>query len=458
MRSHQPDRKSNRGRRKLTKRLIDSLRPRERDYVVMDSEVIGFGVRVLPSGSRFFFAQYRLPNAGRSGRTRRYKIGDIGRLTVDNARAIAKRDVTGPVAAGHDPFYERKAHNQNQLTIAQLAGAFLEDRKLRMKHGTVHEYERLLRAHVFPAMGNRELRSVQRTDVRGLHSSLSKTPAVANNVLAILGAMFRYAEDTEVWAGRNPCARVPRYELKSRKRSLRREEYQALGTALLRAEREGLPVPEILRNGKRGLSAKRRAKMTGRKRGPYRRNALRPATSPANPVAVAALRFLALSGWREKEVLGLRWDAVDFDRGVAILVDSKTGRSIRPLGAAALKVLRMQSRSDDNEHVFPGARSGASLQDAKRLWLAAKDAADLSCRLHDLRHSFCTVGRELGYADYIIARLVGHTVQGMTARYGDVPDETVALAADNIAGNIARRLDGDHPTVLPFPEPVSRPA
>jgi integrase len=67
----------------------------------------------------------------------------------------------------------------------------------------------------------------------------------------------------------------------------------------------------------------------------------------------------------------------------------------------------------------------------------------LQCRLHDLRHSFTTVGREQGFSDYVIATLVGHAISGMTGRYGDVPDDTVKRAADNIAERIASRMAAD---------------
>src|SRR5262245_9019205 len=62
------------------------------------------------------------------------------------------------------------------------------------------------------------------------------------------------------------------------------------------------------------------------------------------PAAVAATRFLALTGWRSGEVLGLRWDEVDLSRHTAILGDTKTGKSIRPLSYAACDVLRKLNR------------------------------------------------------------------------------------------------------------------
>lgn len=277
---------------------------------------------------------------------------------------------------------------------------------------------------------------------------MESRPATANNVLAILGAMFTFAIDHELRGDRrNPCARIQRYPLKSRKKWLTQPQYTALGAALTRAETKGLPVPPALRNAKRGISTERRAKLTGRTRGPYDIDRDRARLEPANPVAVAVLRFLALSGWREGEVLSLRRDVLDWEQGVALLPDTKTGRSVRPLGTAALEVLRAVPFAG-NPYMFPGAKEGDHLKEVKRLWLGAKHAAGVRVRLHDLRHSFTTVGRELGYSDYVIARLVGHVIDGMTGRYGDVPGQIVKQAADRIAQTIANRLAGRTADVL----------
>ncbi len=71
------------------------------------------------------------------------------------------------------------------------------------------------------------------------------------------------------------------------------------------------------------------------------------------PAAVAAARFLALTGWRSGEALGLRWADIDLGRRTATLSDTKTGRSMRPLSHAACDVLRALGRGADAALVFP---------------------------------------------------------------------------------------------------------
>jgi integrase len=168
--------------------------------------------------------------------------------------------------------------------------------------------------------------------------------------------------------------------------------------------------------------------------------------TPLQRRTLALFRFLALSGWRESEGRTLAWAEVDEGRGVATLADTKTGRSVRPLGAAALAVLaavrELPRDGAPSPYVFPGAaRDGAAHRsNVRRPWGQVRRLAGLSIRLHDLRHSFTTVARGLGYGDHVIAQLVGHQLRGVTSRYGDVPDGLVQRAAHDVAARISAAL------------------
>ena len=66
-------------REKLTKRLVDAARPKDKDCVLWDNVVTGFGLKVTPTGSKTYILYYR----SESGRQRRPTIGKHGPLTVD---------------------------------------------------------------------------------------------------------------------------------------------------------------------------------------------------------------------------------------------------------------------------------------------------------------------------------------------------------------------------------------
>ena len=73
---------------KLTKRSVEALAPADRDVLVWDAEVPGFGVKVTPRGCKVFIVMYRLGGAG--SRLRKYTIGPYGRITLPMARAQAQ--------------------------------------------------------------------------------------------------------------------------------------------------------------------------------------------------------------------------------------------------------------------------------------------------------------------------------------------------------------------------------
>ena len=99
--------------------------------------------------------------------------------------------------------------------------------------------------------------------------------------------------------------------------------------------------------------------------------------------ASGAIRLLCLTGARLNEV--------DFERGLALLPDSKTGRKIVHLSAPALAVLASLPRLAGCHYAIAGMDGRRA--DLQRPWAFVKEAAGLEgVRLHDLRHSFASIG------------------------------------------------------------------
>ena len=59
-----------------------------------------------------------------------------------------------------------------------------------------------------------------------------------------------------------------------------------------------------------------------------------------SPHAADAIWLLMLTGCRKTEILALRWEEVDFERGELRLAESKTGPRTVPLSPAAGRILR----------------------------------------------------------------------------------------------------------------------
>ena len=418
---------------RITKRMVDTLSTTAHHSYVWDSDLPGFGVRVTAAGFKAYVMQYRLPGIGRRGAAKRLTLGTHGAITPDEARRLAKREL-GRVAQGHDPAAERNTRKAAS-TIRELGVAFLEDIEARRKPATAKEYERLWRKHVLPMLGSRKVAELTSLDIRKAHRGMAETPYIANRFVALIGSFFTFAEKEGARPPQsNPARGVELYPETPRERFLTQDEFRRLGAALTKAESDGLPP----------------VKKHKRKRGKTKNLKHRPKSAdtpiPANAYAIAAIRLLALTGCREGEILSLRWNAVDTERGYLRLANSKTGKSVRPLGQAAAAVLDTLPKIEDNPYVLPGRKKGEHLMEITRLWFAVRHEAQLDdLRLHDLRHSFASVPATSGESLLVVRSLLGHKRAATTERYAHLSNDPVKRAADKASGDIAGWLGSSTP-------------
>jgi integrase len=416
---------------KLTKRTADAAAPRLDRYDVWDNALGGFGLRVSPSGTKSFILRYRPKRAGPSAPKRFMTLGRYGTITVEEARDRAKK-ILGAVADGQDPaglLSEERA----SLTVTEAAIQFLAEHvSTKRKSATQAFYRHVLHRHLIPKLGHRKLRDLTKTEVARFHTSLRASPYMANRAIATLGSLYS-------WAGRqglipeefNPTRRVEKFRESRRERYLTSEELLRLGTALREAETAGIPwdVDETKPTAKHAPEPNKRLTVL-------------------SPFAIAAFRLLLFTGCRLREILDLRWDHVDFERGVLFLPDSKTGRKTILLGAPALRVLAGLSRV--GPYVIAGSDPEKARSDLKRPWNAIRRRAGLEgFRIHDLRHSYASVGAGAGLGLPVIGRLLGHTQPSTTARYAHLADDPLRRASETIAARIAAamgdvdRVDGE---------------
>ncbi len=156
--------------------------------------------------------------------------------------------------------------------------------------------------------------------------------------------------------------------------------------------------------------------------------------------------FLALTGWRSGEALALRWEDIDLARRVVALAETKTGRSVRPLSHVACDLLRDLPRLGDSNLVFPATRGDGVMLGFKKIARRIFDLGGLPADVtpHVLRHSFVSLGADLGLSEPTIAALVGHKGQSITSRYTHFADAPLLAAADRVAGRIAELMGEAH--------------
>ena len=163
----------------------------------------------------------------------------------------------------------------------------------------------------------------------------------------------------------------------------------------------------------------------------------------ANVKAIKIARLWALTGCRRDEIAGLRWSEIDFQRGLLILTDSKTGRSVRPLGSAALVLLQSVTRTEGSEFVFPAESGEGHYQGTKRLWPRVVAKAELpGVTPHTLRHTMGSTAVSTGEALALTGAFLGHANVRSTAIYAHVQNDPSRRAADRVSKKIAAALEG----------------
>ena len=395
---------------KLTNGFVTSIQPRDKDVVVWDTEIPGFGIRVRPSGKRVYILKYRT----KQGRQRKPTIGQHGPLKANKAREIARRWLVD-VADGGDPSADKQAV-RHAPTMADLCDRYLKEHAEPHKRpSSVANDRRLIEKRVVRELGNHTLNAVGRADLARLHHSLRKTPYEANRTLALLSKMFNLAE---AWGlrpdGTNPCRHLKKFKEKKRERFLSPDELAELNKVLVEAERSQTEMPGV----------------------------------------ILAIRLLILTGCRLGEILTLKWEWVDFEAGCLRLPDSKTGSKTVQLGTPALTLLSESPPQPDNPFVIVGRRPGTHLVNLEKPWRRIRAKAGLDdVRIHDLRHTFASYGAAANLSLPIIGKMLGHTQAATTQRYAHLAADPVKQAAEVVSNSIAAAMTGESADVVILARP-----
>ena len=159
-----------------------------------------------------------------------------------------------------------------------------------------------------------------------------------------------------------------------------------------------------------------------------------------NPIATAAIRLLLLSGCRKAEILSLRWEWVDVERGCLRLPDSKTGAKVVTLAAAAVKVAERAHRAAARSYCLP-RWARATIPACKRIGSGCASApAWPGCGVHDLRHSFASFAVADGNSLFLIGKVLGHKQARTTEIYAHLADDPIRAVADRTAARIAAAM------------------
>lgn len=399
--------------------VMESARP-NRTAFYFDDDLTGFGFYRTTTGTGTYFAEFR-PVAG--GGKKRIKLGRVGTLKPSEAREAARKAIAH-AGLGKD-LAKGRADERASVTVKALVSAYIEEFVARnRKASSAAFYRIMLRKHIEPRIGTTKAVALTRVDVQRAHASMSKTARIsANRAMKLLSAAYGWgAKNGLVPEGCNPASGVDLNRETGRERFLTVDEMKRLGEVMIEAETVGFPVDASdAKHAPKGQRVKMHPSVTG------------------------AIRLIMLTGCRLREILHLRWSEVDLERGLMFLPDSKTGKKTVVMSAAALAVLNGMPRI--GEYVVAGESAGLPDEkpraDLKRPWSTITKRAGLGgLRIHDLRHSFASVGAWSGLGLPVIGKLLGHADAATTQRYAHIADEAARRGADVIANQIAEALGG----------------
>lgn len=398
-------------------------RPKTGARLIRDAKGNGLALKITPNGPRSFVFVWNVKTVGGDYLEKRVEVAKwspAANLTKLRSTALEMRE---RVKAGLTPTAT------SGLTVSDLWDMYLAHFKPKKRASTITEDERLAKNFIIPEFGMRAPESITRPEVVTLHHKITTgkteaqkpkaakkgkkpappkgTPSQANRVLALLRHMLNFAiNDLELFATKNPCARVAMNEEKRRETFLTEKQLMALWLLL-----DGFE----------------------------------------NQEAADAIKLAMVTGCRRREVLGACFSEFDL-KGATWKVPAerdkaKRGKTIM-LPRAAIEVVlsrrtaRAKLEKDDprRESPYLFSESGdAPLVDLKRPWAEVRAKFGMpALRFHDLRHSFASVLINRGHSLYVVGKALGHSQAATTQKYAHLTSETLVRAAADVGSLFAK--------------------
>ena len=387
--------------------------------MLWDTEVKGFGLRARNGGGKSYILHYRI-GTGRGATLRKLTIGKHGSpWTPDAARAEAKR-LLGEVAAGRDPATARQ-EDRRALKFGEVIDLYLAKGVMHKKPSTLKADRGRIEHHLRPLLGKLRVDVIGRADIERMRNTVAAgrtaesigtgekrragsiprgRKGAAAQCVMLVSSIYAFAI-TRGLCTANPARGVKKAPVRKIERFLSETEIARLSQAL-DAETE----------------------------------------RSDNPYPTTAIKLLLLTGCRKSEIANLLWEHVDFERECLRLPDNKTGVKVVYLNAPARALLQGLSHLAENPSVIPGMRANSAGPAIDKVWSRVRKAAELDgVRLHDLRHSFASVGAAGGLSLPIIGALLGHKHATTTARYAHLSADPLRAANDEVGARIAAAME-----------------
>lgn len=383
---------------KISQSSVAKLEPAKKPFIIWDTELTGFGIRVMPSGVKTYILKYRSPVTKKQCKPR---IGRTSEMKAEAARRLAS-DWLNNLKLGIDPQVEKEKRIEadikeiEAMTVAELCNKYMEEHAWPFKSpSSAEDDESMIRRLIKPAIGKKKAKDVVRADITAIFTKQSKTaPVAANRLIALLRKMFNFAIENKISGiNDNPATHIKKNTEDARDVYLKPDEINNTIGEIMKVKNETLRDFMLL---------------------------------------------CCFTGCRPREAATAEWEQVDLVDGIWRKPSSRTKQNKvhrLPLNPAAISIL--EGREHQDRFVFPGAgRVGhIGAQAYKKTWEKIRVAIGRpEVRFYDAcRHSFASLLQAKGADLQMIGKLLGHTQIVTTQRYVHLYDKDQREATNKAA-------------------------
>lgn len=354
----------------LTALAIKNLKPKEALYLVADGD--GLHLAVSPAGGKLWRYRYRY-----NGKQQVASLGKWPTVTLEQARKL-RDEAKSKLAEGKHLTREKKAEKlrratEGENTFERIARKWLEQKSKDLNTKYATQCLTRLEQHVFPHIGELPITEITIPDVVRVIERIGArgTIETAHRMKQNVSQIFRYA------AHRGLCQFNPAADMRDVLPTTPEKHHPCIKPAEL---------PALLRA---------------------------MADYKGDVMTIRAMHLLALTFVRTGELIGAKWEEVDFERAEWHIPAARMKMRrphIVPLSTQAMALLREQRKlTGDRSFVFFNAASkskhmsnGAVLMALRRMGYQGRMSG------HGFRTLASTILNERGYNPDVIERQLAH--------------------------------------------------
>lgn len=345
------------------------------------------GFQAMAYGTEKVVLYSRISLRGRSFRT---KIGELGLITIDQARQQHRANRV-LAAQGQDPRQPKTAPMRYRELFLDHYIVQCRSRRKKTIKTDISRHDNW----IGPALDDLEVTEINKSSIHQLVVKMidaGLAPATIRTIVGQIRTVLELAVDLGI-IDRNPT--------------------------------KGIRTPRVNNRREKCLTADQV------------RAFFEAAQNDPNIIGSHKLMLSALTGARQGELINqCRWDQIDLDAGIWYLTDQKSNRPGRIyLSSPAKDVIRRMEAFRCNDFVFPGQRgnerSGRAIRVFRRLCKQA--GIPDGYRPHDLRHAWVSAGVNAGIPIEIMSQGARHSSVTVTRLYSHAQLENLTAANELIA-------------------------